>query len=63
MKAPLTIAPRDGTVIRLWLANAAEPVLARWSPQMQGWVRDGDPLRRVLHGVVAWEGFDRGEAS
>ena len=51
---PINTAPRDGTSVRLWIASAPEPVLAHWSRQMEGWLRDDDAERRVLHGVTGW---------
>ena len=47
-------APRDGTVVRLWVASEPEPVVAHWSRQMAGWLRDDDPQRKVLHNVTGW---------
>ncbi len=53
-RRPMDNAPRDGTSVRLWIASEPEPVIAHWSRQMEGWLQDDDPQRRVLHGVGGW---------
>ncbi|HJS87487.1 MAG TPA: hypothetical protein VJ779_18695 [Acetobacteraceae bacterium] len=53
-RQPIDTAPRDGTVVRLWIATEPTPVIAHWSRQMAGWLRDDDPQRKVLHNIVGW---------
>ena len=47
-------APRDGSVVLVWLRREPNPLLAHWSVPLHGWLRDDDPQRRVLHGVIGW---------
>jgi hypothetical protein len=52
---PIATAPRDGTLIRLWLRSEAEPLTGYWSGSAQGWCpwREIPPL--VRHDVTHWE--------
>jgi hypothetical protein len=51
---PIATAPRDGTLIRLWLRSEAEPLTGYWSRSAQGWCpwREIPPL--VRHDVTHW---------
>ena len=52
---PIATAPRDGTLIRIWLRSEAEPLTGYWSRSAQGWCpwREIPPL--VRHDVTHWE--------
>ena len=52
---PIATAPRDGTLIRLWLRSEVKPLTGYWSVSAQGWCpwREIPPL--VQHDVTHWE--------
>jgi hypothetical protein len=48
-------APADGSIIEVRHGSGQKIVLAYWSNQMKGWIRDDDEGKwRVLHDVTGW---------
>jgi hypothetical protein len=54
-RLPLNIAPRDGTLIRLWCRSQTEPVIGYWSKTFIGWVAYHEPIPLIRHDVTGWE--------
>jgi hypothetical protein len=47
-------APLDGSLVEVVHGLRQEIAVAYWAFQQQGWIRDGDPSRRVLSWVTSW---------
>lgn len=47
-------APLDGTTVEIRHGGRQDVALAYWNGRFQGWIRDDDPMLRVLQRATGW---------
>jgi hypothetical protein len=60
---PMASAPRDGTLIRLWMREGGDGFIGYYSDKWYGWVDQNDPCPLIRGGFrfLGWRPIEMGE--